>query len=77
MFNLRQSKSLSLARTMLAIGGGGSAVCIGRRAGAAPPPPSKLPLPKADPPPQRIVTQGLGKTVTEDLIPCGSTRGRA
>ena len=33
-----------------------------------------MPLPKADPPPQRIVTQGLAKTVTEDLIPCGVNR---
>ncbi len=38
------------------------------------PPPSKLPLPKADPPPQRIITQGLAKMVTEDLVPCGITR---
>ena len=33
-------------------------------------PPTKLPLPAADPAPKRIVTQGLGKTTTEDLIPC-------
>ncbi len=32
--------------------------------------PSKLPLPKADPAPKRIVTQGLGKTTIEDLVPC-------
>ena len=37
--------------------------------------PSKLPLPKADPAPQRIVTQGLGKITIEDLVPCaGSSR---
>ena len=39
-----------------------------------PPPPAKLPLPKADPPPQRIITQGPAKTITEDLIPCAVTR---
>jgi len=32
--------------------------------------PSKLPLLKADPAPQRIVTQGLGKVTIEDLVPC-------
>jgi hypothetical protein len=33
--------------------------------------PSKLPMPKADPAPKRIVTQGLGKVTVEDLVPCG------
>ena len=33
-----------------------------------------MPLPKADPPPQRMVTQGLAKTITEDLIPCAAAR---
>src|SRR5260370_17961222 len=37
-------------------------------------PPSKLPLPKADPPAKRIITQGPGKTVTEDLIPCANPK---
>ena len=32
--------------------------------------PSKLPLPKAEPAPKRIVTQGLGKVTIEDLVPC-------
>jgi hypothetical protein len=32
--------------------------------------PSKLPMPKADPAPKRIVTQGLGKVMIEDLVPC-------
>jgi hypothetical protein len=32
--------------------------------------PSKLPMPKADPAPKRIVTQGLGKVTIEDLVPC-------
>ena len=33
-------------------------------------PPTKMPLPAANPPPTRIVTQGVGKTATGDLIPC-------
>jgi hypothetical protein len=33
-------------------------------------PPTKMPLPAANPAPTRIVTQGLGKTTTQDLIPC-------
>src|SRR5262245_3308951 len=37
-------------------------------------PPSKLPLPKADPPAKRIVTQGLAKTTNEDIAPCANTR---
>ena len=39
-----------------------------------PPPPAKLPLPKAHPPPQGIITQGPAKTITEELIPCAVTR---
>ena len=39
-----------------------------------PPPPRMLPLPKTDPPPKRIVTQGLARTVVEDLVPCANTR---
>src|SRR5947207_13179342 len=38
------------------------------------PAPSKLPLPKADPAAKRIITQGLGKTMTEDLIPCANPK---
>jgi hypothetical protein len=38
------------------------------------PPPRMLPLPKADPPPKRIVTQGLAKTLVEDLVPCANPR---
>src|SRR5215510_12605815 len=37
-------------------------------------PPSKLPLPKADPPAKRIVTQGLAKTISEDIAPCANAR---
>lgn len=34
-------------------------------------PPFKMPLAPADPPAKRVITQGLGKTITEDLSPCG------
>ena len=33
-------------------------------------PPTKMPLPAANPAPTRLITQGLGKTTTQDLIPC-------
>jgi hypothetical protein len=36
--------------------------------------PSKLPLPNAATPAKRIVTQGLAKMVTEDIVPCANTR---
>jgi hypothetical protein len=36
--------------------------------------PTKLPLPNAASPAKRIVTQGLAKMVTEDLVPCANTR---
>lgn len=36
--------------------------------------PFRLPLLAADPPPKRIVTQGLGRTTIEDLAPCGQGR---
>jgi hypothetical protein len=38
------------------------------------PPPTKLPLPKAEPPAKRIITQGPGTMLTEDLIPCANPR---
>jgi hypothetical protein len=74
MFNLRQSLSLPHARTTLAIAAAATLFVSGAVQPQQPPPPSNLPLPKADPAPQRIITQGLAKTVTEDLIPCGVTR---
>ena len=75
MFDLRHSQSLSPACTMLAIGATAALLVSGAVQAQQPsPPPSKMPLPKADPPPQRIITQGLAKTVTEDLIPCGVSR---
>ena len=75
MLNLRQSLSLLLARSMLVLVAA-AALLISEAAQAQQPatPPSKLPLPKADPSAQRIITQGLAKTVTEDLIPCAVTR---
>ena len=36
--------------------------------------PTRLPLPKADPAPKRIVTQGLARTTIEDLVPCAVNR---
>jgi hypothetical protein len=36
--------------------------------------PSKLPLPNAAPAAKRIVTQGLAKMVTEDIVPCANPR---
>jgi hypothetical protein len=41
---------------------------------SSPRPPSKLPLPKADPPAKRIITQGPAKMMTEDLIPCANSK---
>src|SRR5207244_10952046 len=38
------------------------------------PPPTKLPLPKVDPPAKRIITQGPGTMLSEDLIPCANPR---
>lgn len=40
----------------------------------APPAPKMLPLPKAEPPAKRIITQGLAKTTVEDLIPCANPK---
>jgi hypothetical protein len=73
MFDLQQSLSL-LARSMLALAAAAALLTSDAVQAQEPPtPPSKLPLPKADPPPQRLITQGLAKTVTEDLIPCAVT----
>jgi len=75
MFTVRRSRSSSsLARTLVI-----AAALLAPGAAPAqqppqPPPPAKLPLPKADPPPQRIITQGPAKTITEELIPCAVTR---
>ena len=62
--SLRASAWLALAATLALLGA----------AQAQSSPPSKLPLPKADPPAKRIITQGPGKTVTEDLIPCANPK---
>ena len=74
MLNLRQSQSLSLAQTILAIATALALLVSGAAQAQQPPPPSKMPLPKADPPAKRIVTQGLAKMVTEDLIPCANPK---
>ncbi len=49
-------------------------VMTGAVQGQQSPPPRMLPLPKADPPPNRLITQGLAKTLVEDLVPCANTR---
>ena len=74
MYNVRQSRSSTLARSMLAAAAAAALLVSGVAQAQQQRPPSKMPLPKADPPPQRIITQGLAKTVTEDLIPCGVNR---
>ena len=61
------------ARALLAIAAGALLVSAAAQAQQSPPP-SKLPVPKADPAPKPIITQGLGKMVTEDLIPCANPR---
>ena len=61
-------------RMWLAIATAAALLASGAAQAQQSPPPSMLPLPKADPPAKRIVTQGLGKTVTEDLIPCANPR---
>lgn len=74
MLEVRQAKSSLRARTWLAIVATAALFVVGVAQGQQSPPPSKLPLPKADPPPQRIITQGLGKMVAEDLIPCANPK---
>jgi len=74
MPEMRQSEASSPARTLLAIAVVAPLLFWGAAQAQQSPPPSKLPLPKADPPAKRIVTQGLGKTVTEDLIPCANPK---
>ena len=73
MLSLRQSRSSSLVRTMLVMLA--AALLTSAAVAQQGPPPSKLPLPNADPPPRRIITQGLATMLTEDLVPCGVTRG--
>ena len=75
MFDFEQSLSSPLSRSMLFLVAAVALLTSDAALAQQPPtPPSKLPLPKADPPPQRIITQGLAKTVTEDLIPCAIIR---
>jgi hypothetical protein len=74
MLEMRQAKSSLRARTWLAIVATAALFVVGAAQGQQSPPPSKLPLPKADPPPQHIITQGLGKMGTEDLIPCANPK---
>ncbi len=57
----RPAAAIVLAAALLLAGGGQAQQA---------PPPSKLPLPPADPASTRIITQGLAKTIIEDLSPC-------
>jgi hypothetical protein len=71
MNGLRQFWSWSCLCGLPAIAGAACLLVLGSVDAQQPKgPPSKLPLPAADPPPKRIITQGLARTVTEDLIPC-------
>src|SRR5262245_66083582 len=71
MNGLRQFWSWSCLRQVPAIAGAACLLVLGSVDAQQPKgPPSKMPLPSADPPPKRIMTQGLARTVTEDLIPC-------
>src|SRR5438034_6570978 len=72
MLKVRHAQRSLSARAWLALAA--TAALLGAAQAQQSPPPSRLPLPKADPPAKRIVTQGLAKTVTEDLIPCANPR---
>jgi hypothetical protein len=74
MLEVSQFRCSSRVRMGLAIAAAAALLAAGAAQAQQSPPPSKLPLPKADPPAKRIVTQGLGKTVTEDLFPCANPR---
>ena len=67
MPKVRQAEASLRARALLTIAAGALLVSAAAQAQQAPPP-SKLPVPKADPAPKPIITQGLAKMVTEDLI---------
>ena len=74
MPKVRQAEASLRARTLLAIAAAAALLLWGAAQAQQAPPPPKLPLPKADPPPQRIITQGLAKMVTEDLVPCANQK---
>jgi hypothetical protein len=76
MLKVRQAQSSLRAPTSLAIAAMTALLVLGVAQGQQSPPPTKLPLPKADPPAKRIVTQGLAKMVTEDPFRA-PTQGRA
>src|SRR5215210_290125 len=68
---LRQSRSSPPAGWTFAIVAVAAVFLAGGAQAQQQRPPSKMPLPLANPPAKRIITQGLAKTVTEDLVPCG------
>ena len=67
---LRSNLLAACVRYACAILGVAAALMVGAGEAQQAKGPSKLPLPKADPAPKRIVTQGLGKITIEDLVPC-------
>jgi hypothetical protein len=74
MCQMRRSDSMPLIRS-LAIAVAAALIASSVHAQQrSPAPPLKMPLPNADPAPQRIITQGLGKTVIEDLSPGANPR---
>jgi hypothetical protein len=73
MCQMRRSDSMPLIRS-LAITAAALIASSVHAQQRSPAPPLKMPLPNADPAPQRIITQGVGKTIVEDLSPCANTR---
>jgi hypothetical protein len=74
MLKVPQAQSSLRARMWLPITATAALLLFSVAQAQQSPPPSKLPLPKADPPAKRIITQGLAKMVTEDLIPCANPK---
>ena len=73
MHKVRQARASWRARTLLATAAA-ALLAWGAAQAQQSSPPSKLPLPKADPPAKRIITQGPAKMVTEDLAPCANPK---
>lgn len=74
MLEPRQAQWPFPARTWLALAATAALVAATAAPAQQSPPPTKLPLPKANPPAKRIITQGPGTMLTEDLIPCANAK---
>src|SRR5947208_10995840 len=72
MLKLRHAQSSW--RASLAIAAMAALFVVGAAQAQQSPPPTKLPLPKVDPPAKRIITQGPGTMLAQDLIPCANPR---